>query len=100
MANQPSNPNDPLKGKKMGKWTKYGGAIYGLKVQVNEIWFCQLCGDEVPRELPPFNYELYPGEFIRVCNICQAKIDKVHEMEKSKHMIVRRVISIRRTKRD
>jgi len=101
MSNAPAHKDDPLRGKKTGKWTKYGGAIYGLvKEEIQDTWFCQICSDEVPKELPPFNYELYPDEFIRICNVCKQKTDLVKQMERSNVIVCHRVIKIRRTKRD
>ncbi len=71
MANQPAAPNDPLKGKKTGKWTKYGGAISGLvKERIEDHWYCQVCGEEIPVEIKPFLFEQYPGDFIRICPVC------------------------------
>lgn len=71
MPSQPAQKEDPLKGKKTGKWTKYGGPVYGLKKEkIVDTWYCQLCGDEMPAEWKPFLYELYPDDFIRVCNSC------------------------------
>lgn len=75
--NQPARFDDPLKGKKTGKWTKYGGAIGGLvKEGIHDTWFCQLCGDEIPKEFRPFMIEIYPGDFIRICNCCVPKVLK------------------------
>jgi hypothetical protein len=55
MANKPLDPNDPLKGKKSGKWTKYGGAVHGMvKESIQDKWYCQSCGEEQPEELKPF----------------------------------------------
>ena len=99
MPNKPAAKNDPLRGKVSGKWTKYGGAIYGLRKEfIQGSWFCQTCGDETPAELPPYNFEYYPGEFIRICNICKAKVDIIKDSEKT--IVVRRIIKISRTKRD
>jgi len=99
MSNQHLDKDDPLRGKTSGKWTKHGGAIYGLRKEaIKDNWYCQTCSDEVPKELPPFNYELYPGEFIRICNTCQ---NKINLMNANPGIIkIRRVIQIRRSKRD
>ena len=71
MSNQPARFDDPLKGLKTGKWTKYGGSISGLKKErVKDTWFCQTCGCEMIEEIKPFLSELYPGEFIRLCPPC------------------------------
>lgn len=89
MANQPMESDNPLKGKKTGKWTKYGGAVYGLvKEAIQEKWYCQTCGSENPAELKPFLLELYPGDFIRVCNLCANLTNK--------KITIRRVIAITR----
>lgn len=75
MANQPARLDDPLRGKKTGRWTKYGGAIYGLvREGIQTTWFCQLCGDEIPKEFKPFLYEMFPGDFIRICNACTQQV--------------------------
>lgn len=77
MPNKPADPNDPLRGKKTGKWTKYGGAVHGMvKEAIEEKWYCQSCAGEQPKELKPFLFELYPGDFIRVCNLCFHSIQK------------------------
>ena len=97
MPNQHLDKNDPMRGKKSGKWTKYGGAIYGLeKEEIKHSWFCQICAEEIPKELSPFNYELLPGEFIRICNTCKSTIDKIPNQD----IRISRTIMIRRTKRD
>ena len=71
MSNQPARYDDPFKGLKTGKWTKYGGSISGLKKErVKDTWFCQTCGCEMIEEIKPFLFELYPGEFIRLCPPC------------------------------
>lgn len=71
MPNQPLDNNDPLKGKKIGKWTKYGGAISGVvKEAIKQDWYCQTCGQKQPIELKPFLYEIFSGEYIRLCNKC------------------------------
>lgn len=88
MPNQHADPNDPLKGKKTGKWTKYGGAVHGMvKEAIEDKWYCQICASENPKELKPFLLELYPGDFIRVCNLCT---------NLSQTITIRRVITITR----
>lgn len=78
--NQPAAKDDPLRGKKTGKWTKYGGAISGLvKERIQDTWFCQLCSSEIPKELRPFLFELFPGDFIRICNSCTTKAQTIPE---------------------
>jgi hypothetical protein len=98
MANQPLDSNDPLKGKKTGKWTKYGGAVHGMvKESIQDKWYCQSCGEEMPEELKPFLFELYPGDFIRICNLC------MHAMHKEKNqpvIIYKRTVTIFRKTRD
>lgn len=92
MPNQHSDPNDPLRGKKTGKWTKYGGAVHGLiKEKIEDTWCCQICGKEQPKELKPFLAELYPGDFIRVCNLCE------HPLH-TKTVTIHRLITITRTR--
>ncbi len=94
MANQPSKPNDPFKGKKTGKWTKYGGAVHGMvKEEIKDKWYCQLCASENPASLKPFLLELYPGDFIRVCNLCT-------NVANNKTITIRRVITITRRTRE
>lgn len=71
MPNQYLDKDDPLKGKKSGKWSKYGGAIGGLvKEKIKDDWWCQTCGEKQPKEFKPFLFEYYPGDFIRLCNPC------------------------------
>lgn len=78
MPNQPAALDDPLRGKKTGKWTKYGGSISGLvKEGIHDTWYCQLCGDEIPKEFKPFLYEIYPGDFIRIGNCCTSKVARM-----------------------
>lgn len=97
--------NDPLRGKKSGKWTKWGGYVNGMvKEAIQDCWYCQSCGLEIPAELKPFLYEMYPGDFVRVCNKCfyelwvdenvAEKNDK--EDEDFKVLTLRRVIKISR----
>lgn len=60
--------------KREGKWSKYGGGVYGIiRAEIENVWYCQCCGTESPKELQPFLLELYPDEFIRICNICASK---------------------------
>jgi len=71
MVNMPAAPEDPLKGKKTGKWTKYGGAISGLmKERIQDHWYCQICAEEIPEEIKPFLLEQFPGDFLRLCPRC------------------------------
>ena len=99
LPNQPSDPNDPLRGKKTGKWSKYGGAVHGLvKEQILKEWACQSCGRRMPVELKPFLFELYPGDFIRICNLCQFESTK--NKQENSTLTIKRVIKIVRNKRD
>ena len=71
MPNVHLNKNDPLKGKKSGKWSKYGGSNYGVvKEEITEPWTCQACGEINPVAMKPFLYEYVNGEFLRLCNRC------------------------------
>ncbi len=71
MPNQPAAKDDPLRGKKTGKWTKYGGAISGLrKEKIDDHWYCQICSEEIPAEIKPFLFEMFPDDFIRICPSC------------------------------
>lgn len=98
MSNMPAKPNDPFKGKKTGKWTKYGGAVHGLvKEEIKDKWYCQVCAEEQPKELKPFLFELYPGDFIRVCNLC---IHEAYREENEPTIIYKRTVKIfRKTSR-
>lgn len=99
MPNMPAKDNDPFKGIKTGGWTKYGGERYGLKKEaIEDTWFCQACGMELPKELPPFLFEIYPQEYIRVCNICENLINRVGVRNNS--TITFRRVTVLRRKRD
>lgn len=99
MSNSPASKNDPLRGKKTGKWTKYGGAVHGLKKEkIVDEWNCQICGDTQPVELKPFLFELYPGDYIRICNRCQHQVIK--NKSQNNTITFRRVIKIVRISRD
>ena len=88
MSNQPAALDDPLRGKKTGKWTKYGGAIGGLrKEHIEDHWYCQVCGDELPEEIKPFLFEMYPDDFIRICPNCTHVASAMH-VTVSVHSIV------------
>jgi len=96
MPNQPAGKDDPLKGFKTGKWTKYGGAIYGLKKErIREAWCCQTCRCEMPEEIKPFLFELYPGEYIRICPPCTNVISKM-----SATVTIEAIIKVVRVSRD
>lgn len=88
MANQPAALDDPLRGKKTGKWTKYGGAISGLKKErIEDHWYCQICSEEIPAEIKPFLFEMYPDDFIRICPQC-THTASAQSFEVSVHSIV------------
>lgn len=94
MPNQHAALDDPLRGKKSGKWSKYGGSVSGLvKERIEDTWFCQVCGDEVPKEFKPFMMEIFEGDFIRICNNC------THTASRTT-VTVETVIKIMRVKRD
>lgn len=96
MPNQPAKLDDPLRGRKTGKWTKYGGAILGLrKERIKDYWCCQTCGEEMPVEINPFLYALYPGEYIRVCPPCTNVISLLDE-----NVSLETIVKIVRNKRD
>lgn len=95
MANQPARPDDPLRGKKTGKWTKYGGAVYGLvKERIEEEWTCQTCANDIPAEIKPFLFEMTEGEFIRICPACTHKASRMPYTVSVQQII--RVVRIRR----
>jgi phage FluMu protein Com len=52
-------------------WTKYSATQPKLETPKKEAWFCQICGKEIPSELPGYLFEAFPGEFIRLCSDCQ-----------------------------
>lgn len=98
MANKPLPKDDPLKGKKSGKWTKYGGAVHGLvKEAIQDKWYCQVCAEEQPEVLKPFLFELYPGDFIRVCNKCT---HEAYKEDGEPIIVYRRTVRIYRKDRD
>lgn len=95
MPNMPARKDDPLRGKKTGKWTKYGGAVFGLVKQgIEDTWFCQICADQIPEEIKPFLIEMFPGDFIRICPRC------THIASSRSTYSVHRIIKIVRIKRD
>jgi len=98
MPNKPAAKNNPFKGKKSGKWTKWGGYVHGLVKSNNDTWFCQSCGVESRSELKPFLFEIYPGDFVRLCNICYATAlkDKLGVNEEDNVIILRRTITLER----
>lgn len=63
-----------------GGWSRYGGGRRGLIKAENEgVWTCQSCGLDHPNSDNPYMFELFPGEFIRICNKCMwlAKMNHV-----------------------
>lgn len=57
-----------------GHWTKWGGARQDLiQSELAEIWMCQSCGRQQPKELTPYRYEYPTKEYLRVCAICLAE---------------------------
>lgn len=75
MPNKPAHKDDPFKGIKSGSWTKWGGARRGLiHSQAEELWSCQLCGEQQPMSLAGFFIEdEVCGEHLKVCALCFSK---------------------------
>jgi hypothetical protein len=95
MPNKHLDRSDPLYGKKSGKWTKYGGSIGGLvKEAIQDVWYCQTCGREMPKEISPFLFEVFTDDFLRICGICQ------NTASKRKIVEVHRIIKIERIYRE
>lgn len=58
------------------QWSKYGGANKVLQhTQVDEIWCCQACGQEQPKELPAYRFP-FGVEYLRICANCHAAVVK------------------------
>lgn len=60
-----------------GGWTKWGGRRYELITdrqdsELADVWNCQSCGTQQPKELNPYKYEYPEKEYIRVCAECFA----------------------------
>ena len=54
-----------------GGWSRYGGGRCGLiKAETDGKWTCQSCGIDHPNSDNPYMFELFPGEFIRICSKC------------------------------
>ncbi len=99
VSNQPARRTDLLKGRRTGKWTKYGGAVHGLvKERIKGEWSCQMCAETMPMELKPFLFELYDRDYIRICNGCQHLVGK--KKEATSILTFRRIIKIVRNHRD
>lgn len=76
MPNKHLSDNDPLKGKKSGKWSKYGDSVSGLvKEKIDRIWYCQKCGEKMPESLKPWLFEMSEGEYLRLCSLCIRKCE-------------------------
>ena len=57
-----------------GHWTKWGGAIKDvIQEDLSDIWYCQLCGTEQPKDLTPYKHEYPEGEWIRICSNCYSE---------------------------
>lgn len=53
-----------------GGWSRYGGGRNGLIKSKEPTWFCQSCAVEHAEADSPYMFELFPGEFVRVCSQC------------------------------
>ena len=53
-----------------GGWSRWGGGRNGLIKSAGNDWTCQSCGLTHPNIDSPYMFELFPGEFIRICNKC------------------------------
>lgn len=54
-----------------GGWSRWGGGRRGLiKADTNGEWYCQSCALPHAPEDKPYMFELFPGEFIRICSKC------------------------------
>ena len=52
-------------------WSKWGGGNKGLVRENPDVWYCQGCTDLQRKELPSYNVESSPREFVRVCAKCK-----------------------------
>lgn len=77
---------------KTGRWSKYGGAIRGLEKEHLDRWACQACGEEQTDKLPAYMFEIWPGEFIRICAKCQntARVEHIEEFQVLKVTVKRK----------
>lgn len=97
MANSPMEADNPLKGKKSGKWSKFGGSVSGLiKERINDVWYCQVCGNEQPEELQPFLLPIGIGEYIRVCASCVYAAKQLKK-ERRVGVTIRRIRIVKKT---
>lgn len=54
-----------------GHWSKWGGARMDvIQAEVSDVWHCQSCRNQQPKDLSPYKYEFPKGEYIRVCAPC------------------------------
>jgi len=53
-----------------GGWSRYGGGRRGLIKAKLDTWTCQSCGLDHPTTDSPYMFEMFPGEFIRICSRC------------------------------
>lgn len=93
------NEEIPLSKMRYG-WSKYGGPNYGIAKQTgttgdlmlgldDNIWYCQLCGEEQNKELPNYLFSLddTKRDFIRVCTKC--KFDAVKKKVTSYRQLIK-----------
>lgn len=52
-------------------WTSYSKTSPKLETKKKKTWHCQICGKEIPSELPGYLFEAFPEEYIRLCSDCQ-----------------------------
>ena len=71
MPNQHLAQDDPLRGKKVGGWSKWGGDRHGLLREETPTWMCQACGEEYPSTIPGFMCEFLTNEYAKICAKCQ-----------------------------
>ena len=57
---------------KTGFWSKWGTEDHRslMQVEVEDVWSCQSCRVQQPKDIRPFLFEYPIGEFIRVCSLC------------------------------
>jgi len=53
-----------------GGWSRWGGGRRGLIKSNGRDWTCQSCGLTHSNEDSPYMFELFPGEFVRICSKC------------------------------
>jgi len=57
--------------KTTGGWSRWGGGRKGLiKSNVGDSWTCQSCATDHTGQDSPYMFELFPGEYIRICSNC------------------------------